>query len=73
MNLKTRVHDPELLHIDTHPLSALETTRFLQEEVKVLSLKARSYASYQERFGSSMSKQRKNYYGEYVFKNFLII
>ncbi|XP_059157269.1 dynein axonemal heavy chain 6-like [Physella acuta] len=64
MDLKTRVHDPELLHIDTHPLSALETTRFLQEEVKVLSLKARSYASYQERFGSSMSKQRKNYYGD---------
>ncbi|CAL1542608.1 unnamed protein product, partial [Lymnaea stagnalis] len=64
MNLKTRVQDPELLHVDTHPLSALEATRLLQEEVQVLSAKARSYASYQERFGSSLSKQRKSFYGE---------
>nr|KAI8735296.1 dynein heavy chain 6; axonemal-like [Biomphalaria glabrata] len=64
MDLKIRVQDPELLHVDTHPLSALETTRLLQEEVHILSIKARSYASYQERFGSSLSKQRKSYYGE---------
>ncbi|KAH9496161.1 Dynein heavy chain 6, axonemal [Bulinus truncatus] len=64
MDLKIRVQDPELLHVDTHPLSALEATRLLQEEVHILSIKARSYASYQERFGSSLSKQRKSYYGE---------
>ncbi|RUS88168.1 hypothetical protein EGW08_004065, partial [Elysia chlorotica] len=63
MNLKSRVQDPELLHADTHALSALEAIRLLQEEVQTLSVKARSYASYQDRFGSSMSKQRRSYYG----------
>ncbi|GFO34548.1 dynein heavy chain 1, axonemal, partial [Plakobranchus ocellatus] len=64
MNLKSKVQDPELLHADTHALSALEAIRLLQEEVQTLSVKARSYASYQDRFGSSMSKQKKSYYGE---------
>lgn len=64
MNLKSRVQDPELLHNDTHPLSALETIRILSEEVQTLSVKARSYASYQDRFGSSLSKPKKSYYGE---------
>ncbi|XP_035825271.1 dynein heavy chain 6, axonemal [Aplysia californica] len=66
MDLKSRVQDPELLHTDTHALSALETVRLLQEEVQTLSVKARSYASYQDRFGSSLSKQKRGYYGEVV-------
>ncbi|XP_041352994.1 dynein heavy chain 6, axonemal-like isoform X2 [Gigantopelta aegis] len=64
MDLKNRVRDPDLLNSDTMMVSALETIRYLQDEVQSLSLKARSYASYQERFGSSLSKAKKGFIGE---------
>ncbi|XP_071080158.1 dynein axonemal heavy chain 6-like [Haliotis cracherodii] len=64
MDLKNRVRDPELLHADTMAVTALETIRFLQDEVQNLSGRARSYASYQERFGSSMSQAKNRFLGE---------
>lgn len=66
MDLKSQVRDPDLLHADTMAVSALETIRNLQEEVQSLSVRARSYGSYQERFGSSLSNPKKGYYGEWV-------
>lgn len=59
-----QVRDPDLLHIDTNAMGALETIKFLQEEVQMLSVKARSYASYQERFGSSLSHSKRGLIGE---------
>ncbi|KAK7488391.1 hypothetical protein BaRGS_00020365, partial [Batillaria attramentaria] len=64
MELKSRVQDPDLLHEETMAVSALETIRNLQEEVQTMSVRARSYASYQERFGSSLSRTKKSYYGD---------
>jgi hypothetical protein len=45
-------------------VSALEIIQTLQEEVQGLSVKARSYGSYQERFGSSLSQQKRGFYPE---------
>ena len=64
MELKSKVQDPDLLHEETMAVSALETIQTLQEEVQSLSVRARSYASYQERFGSSLSQTKKGYYPE---------
>ncbi len=61
IELKNRVLDPELLHADTMASTALETIRSLQDEVRILSVRARSYASYQERFGSSLSQAKKSH------------
>ena len=65
MELKSKVQDPDLLHEETMAVSALETIQNLQEEVQGLSVRARSYASYQERFGSSLSQTKRGYYPEY--------
>lgn len=62
MELKSRVQDPHLLHEETMAVSALETIQNLQEEVQSLSVRARSYGSYQDRFGSSLSQTKKGYY-----------
>ncbi|XP_070181014.1 dynein axonemal heavy chain 6-like [Littorina saxatilis] len=62
MELKSRVQDPDLLHEETMAVSALETIQNLQEEVQGMSVRARSYASYQERFGSSLSQKKIGYY-----------
>lgn len=61
MDIKSRVQDPVLLHGDTMAMFALEKVTLLTEEVTSLSTKARSYANYQERFGSSMNQSRKNF------------
>lgn len=39
---------------------ALETIKLLTEEVENLSSKARSYANYQDRFGSAYSAKAQN-------------
>ncbi|KAL8598272.1 hypothetical protein ACOMHN_035222 [Nucella lapillus] len=62
MEVKAKVQDPDLLHEETMAVSALDTIHTLQEEVQSLSVRARSYASYQERFGSSLSNTRKSFY-----------
>jgi len=59
-----QVQDPDLLHLDTNAAGAMETLKFLQEEVQALSVKARSYGSYQERFGSSLSGSKSKLIGE---------
>ena len=64
IDLKNQVRDPDLLSADTMAVSALETIKYLQEEVQGLSVKARSYGSYQERFGSSLSHSRSRLIGE---------
>ncbi|XP_069117336.1 dynein axonemal heavy chain 6-like isoform X3 [Argopecten irradians] len=64
MDLKNRIQDPDLLHMDTMSVTALETIRDLQDGVQELSVKARSYAAYQERFGSSLTTGRKGIYVE---------
>lgn len=58
-DMKSQVRDPILLSNDTMATTALEKIRGLTEEVTELTTKARNYANYQERFGSSMSQQSK--------------
>jgi dynein heavy chain len=60
-DIKNRVLDPTLLHPDTLAVVALENIKYLQDEVQTLSSKARSYANYQERFGTSMSSGKGKY------------
>ena len=48
-----------LLHGDTMATTALERITDLTVEVTEMSDKARSYAMYQERFGSSMTSKHK--------------
>ena len=61
IEIKSRVQNPMLLNGDTLAVVALEKISDMTEEVTKLSNKARSYASYQERFGSSLANTRRNY------------
>ncbi|XP_069464806.1 dynein axonemal heavy chain 14 [Ambystoma mexicanum] len=54
MEFKNKVRNPVLLHADTFPGVAKEIIQNLLDEVVIISNKARSYSSYQDRFGSSM-------------------
>ncbi len=60
MDIKNRVRDPMLLNNDTMAMVALEKVHYLTEEVTTMSSKARSYANYQERFGSSLTQSKRN-------------
>lgn len=60
--IKSKVRNPSFLNYETPASIALDSINALQEEVALLSHKARSYASYQERFGSSL--QTKSRFGE---------
>lgn len=61
VQLQSRIRDPDLLHEDTIAVSALENIRFLQDEVDMLAVNARSYSTYQDRFGSSLHQVRNRY------------
>ncbi|KAL5008122.1 hypothetical protein ScPMuIL_013703 [Solemya velum] len=50
-----RVRDPDLLSIDTLAVSYSGDIEVSTEKVQAVSVKARSYTSYQRRFGSSLS------------------
>ncbi|CAH1791320.1 unnamed protein product [Owenia fusiformis] len=58
-DLRNRVRDPILLSDDTLATVALENIKYITDEVNDLSNKAKSYASYQDRFGSSLSAGKK--------------
>nr|XP_018672447.1 dynein heavy chain 6, axonemal-like [Ciona intestinalis] len=60
-DLKNKVAAPNLLSTESLSVVALETVKLLSEEVESLSGKARSYANYQDRFGSSFSNNKKVY------------
>ncbi|XP_063728306.1 dynein axonemal heavy chain 6-like isoform X2 [Symsagittifera roscoffensis] len=60
MGIRIRVQHPDLLNIETHPQAAIEHVRLLTEEIEKLTGAARSYSSYQERFGSTLSSKKKN-------------
>ena len=53
--IKNKVRSPALLDADNIPQVAAERVKFLSEELDSLATKTRNYATYQERFGSSMS------------------
>lgn len=53
--IKNKVCSPALLDADNIPQVATEKLKLLKEDLTNLSTKARNYATYQERFGSSMS------------------
>ncbi|XP_033124826.1 dynein heavy chain 6, axonemal-like [Anneissia japonica] len=57
--MRNRVNAPGLLSSDTLGIVALERLKLLNDEVGALTTKARSYASYQDRFGSSISSKKK--------------
>ncbi|XP_022090728.1 dynein heavy chain 6, axonemal-like isoform X2 [Acanthaster planci] len=58
-DIRNLVQEPTLLSSDTLPVVALENLKLLQDSLSTLTIKARSYASYQDRFGSSISRQSK--------------
>lgn len=53
--IKNKVCSPVLLDADNISQVATEKLKLLREDLTNLSTKARNYATYQERFGSSMS------------------
>ena len=53
--IKNRVCSPALLDADNIPQVATEKLKLLKEDLANLSTKAYNYATYQDRFGSSMS------------------
>ena len=61
VTIKNKARSPNLLDEDNIPQVASEKIKYLAEELERLSRKTRNYATYQERFGSSMSNavQRK--------------
>ncbi|XP_063958044.1 dynein axonemal heavy chain 6-like isoform X2 [Lytechinus pictus] len=58
-DIRNRVTAPTLLSADTLAVVAMENLKLLSDELNAVSGKARSYASYQDRFGSSISTQNK--------------
>ncbi|XP_038073413.1 dynein heavy chain 6, axonemal-like isoform X3 [Patiria miniata] len=58
-DIRNHVQEPTLLSSDTLPVVALENMKLLHDSLSTLTIKARSYASYQDRFGSSISRQSK--------------
>ncbi|XP_029448950.1 dynein heavy chain 14, axonemal isoform X2 [Rhinatrema bivittatum] len=58
MEFKNKVRNPDLLRADTLPGLAKEMIQYLLDELSVISRKARSYSSYRDRFGSSVSEMR---------------
>ena len=61
VDLRNKVCHPMLLNNDTMAMTALEHMKSLTDEITSLSAKARSYANYQDRFGSSLATAKKNY------------
>ncbi|XP_070577565.1 LOW QUALITY PROTEIN: dynein axonemal heavy chain 6-like [Ptychodera flava] len=59
VEIKSRVRAPVLLSQHTLPVVATENLKLIGDDVSNVSVKARSYASYQDRFGSSISNQSK--------------
>ena len=59
-DIRNHVQEPILLSSDTLAVVALENLKLLQDGLSTLTAKARSYASYQDRFGSSISRQTKH-------------
>ena len=65
--IKNKVCSPALLDADNIPQVATEKLKLLKEDLDNLSTKARNYATYQERFGSSMSSSlQKKAFTEWV-------
>ncbi|XP_075255484.1 dynein axonemal heavy chain 6-like isoform X3 [Convolutriloba macropyga] len=60
MGIRIRVQHPDLLNQETMSQAAIETIRLLGDEIEKLTGAARSYSSYQERFGSTLSSKKKN-------------
>ena len=58
-DIRNRVQEPQLLSSDTLAIVALENLKLLNDELTALTTRARSYSSYQDRFGSSISSQAK--------------
>ena len=61
VDIKNMVQDPVLLSSDTMTSTSLERVSFMTEEVTALTVSARNYANYQERFGSSMTSKKKQF------------
>ncbi|XP_071833092.1 dynein axonemal heavy chain 6-like isoform X4 [Apostichopus japonicus] len=62
--IRSKLQDPALLSPDTMVMVAMENLKLLNDALSVLTTKARSYASYQDRFGSSLSRQKIRGYQE---------
>ncbi|XP_071789676.1 dynein axonemal heavy chain 6-like isoform X2 [Asterias amurensis] len=58
-DIRNHVQEPILLSSDTLAVVALENLKLLHDGLSTITTKARSYASYQDRFGSSISRQTK--------------
>ena len=69
--IKNKVIDPALLSGDTMSVVALEKIKYLTEEVTNLTVKARNYGNYQERFGSSLNTKKN--FSEYVINVLLFL
>lgn len=53
--IANKVRSPALLDSENIPQVIIEKLKYLAEELETIATKARSYATYQERFNSSMS------------------
>ena len=69
MGIRIRVQHPDLLNNETPSQVAIETIRLLSDEIEKLTGAARSYSSYQERFGSTLASSKKKG-GELVLFDF---
>ena len=57
--VKNSVRSSVLLDDDVAPQAALENIQLLMEDVDIIGQRARNYASYQDRFGDSLSSAVK--------------
>jgi hypothetical protein len=67
-HLKNLATDPNLLHPDSMATKVIQTVTQLADEVSGLTVKARNYAAYKEKFISSLSQPKKSH--EFVLISF---
>ncbi len=59
IDVRTELHQPILLSLDTAPQFAQEYLTLYEEKIGKLVEKAKNYASYQERFGNTIKQVKK--------------
>ncbi len=60
VELKERLQSPVLLSSETSPQIARENLTLFNEMIEKLVQKAKNYASYQEKFGSTLKQVKKS-------------
>ena len=58
-NLSNEIHSPSLLDDDVVPSAAMETIKYLCDDVESVSVQAKNFQMYEDRFSEALSSAMK--------------